>query len=70
MLQGGLLGAKKRCPSRRISGPIGFEPSAPDGTDDASEALSMTRPEQNKRNAMAFYDLMLNQTRPAQAIDR
>jgi len=28
------------------------------------------RLEQNKRNAMAFYDLMFNQSRPRDAIER
>ena len=30
----------------------------------------MERLEQNKQNVMAFYDLMFNQNRPAEAIDR
>ncbi|MDF3041569.1 MAG: rane protein [Thermomicrobiales bacterium] len=30
----------------------------------------MDTTEQNKRNAMTFYDLMFNQSRPAEAIDR
>jgi predicted SnoaL-like aldol condensation-catalyzing enzyme len=30
----------------------------------------MADPEQNKQSAMAFYDLMFNQDRPAEAIDR
>ena len=30
----------------------------------------MADPEQNKKAAMAFYDLMFNQDRPADAIDR
>jgi predicted SnoaL-like aldol condensation-catalyzing enzyme len=30
----------------------------------------MDRLEQNKQNAMAFYDLMFNQCRPAEAFDR
>jgi predicted SnoaL-like aldol condensation-catalyzing enzyme len=30
----------------------------------------MADPEQNKQAAMAFYDLMFNQDRPAEAIDR
>jgi len=30
----------------------------------------MSDPETNKRNAMAFYDLMFNQSRPAEAIER
>jgi predicted SnoaL-like aldol condensation-catalyzing enzyme len=30
----------------------------------------MADPEQNKKAAMAFYDLMFNQDRPAEAIDR
>ncbi len=29
-----------------------------------------TQLEQNKQNAMAFYDLMFNQSRPAEAIER
>jgi predicted SnoaL-like aldol condensation-catalyzing enzyme len=29
-----------------------------------------SRPELNKQNAKAFYDLMFNQSRPAQAIER
>jgi predicted SnoaL-like aldol condensation-catalyzing enzyme len=28
------------------------------------------QPEQNKRNVLAFYDLMFNQCRPAEAIER
>jgi predicted SnoaL-like aldol condensation-catalyzing enzyme len=28
------------------------------------------QPEQNKRNVLAFYDLMFNQRRPAEAIER
>jgi len=28
------------------------------------------RPEQNKKNAVAFYDLMFNQCKPAEAIER
>ena len=30
----------------------------------------MASPEENKRNAQEFYDLMFNQCRPAQAIER
>ena len=30
----------------------------------------MTTPEQNKTNAMAFYDLMFNESRPREAIER
>jgi predicted SnoaL-like aldol condensation-catalyzing enzyme len=30
----------------------------------------MASPEDNKRTAMAFYDLMFNQNRPAEAIER
>ncbi len=30
----------------------------------------MTSPERNKEAAMAFYDLMFNQSRPAEAIER
>ena len=30
----------------------------------------MTDPQRNKANAMAFYDLMFNQCRPAEAIER
>jgi predicted SnoaL-like aldol condensation-catalyzing enzyme len=30
----------------------------------------MDRIEQNKRNVMAFYDLMFNQCKPAEAVDR
>lgn len=30
----------------------------------------MSDPETNKRNAMAFYELMFNQSRPAEAIER
>ena len=29
-----------------------------------------TRVEENKRNAMAFYDLMFNQCKPAEAVER
>ena len=29
-----------------------------------------TSPERNKLNAMAFYDLMFNQCKPAEAIER
>ncbi|HEY5761906.1 MAG TPA: nuclear transport factor 2 family protein [Rhodocyclaceae bacterium] len=30
----------------------------------------MTSPEENRRNAIAFYDLMFNQCRPREAIER
>ncbi|CCG99233.1 hypothetical protein FAES_1223 [Fibrella aestuarina BUZ 2] len=30
----------------------------------------MTQPDQHKANAIAFYDLMFNQCRPAEAVDR
>ena len=30
----------------------------------------MSSPEQNKQSAIAFYDLMFNQSRPAEAIER
>ena len=30
----------------------------------------MANPEENKKTAMAFYDLMFNQSRPAEAIER
>jgi predicted SnoaL-like aldol condensation-catalyzing enzyme len=33
-------------------------------------ASSMTNLETNKKNVMAFYDLMFNECRPAEAIDR
>ena len=30
----------------------------------------MTQPEQNKQNAMAFYDLMFNQSKPREAVEK
>ena len=36
---------------------------------DVTAAMSST-PEQNRRNAMAFYALMFNQSRPREAIER
>jgi predicted SnoaL-like aldol condensation-catalyzing enzyme len=35
---------------------------------DRPEQAPMTAPEQNRQRAMAFYDLMFNQSRPAEAI--
>jgi predicted SnoaL-like aldol condensation-catalyzing enzyme len=32
--------------------------------------MTMSNLEQNKANAIAFYDLMFNQSRPREAIDR
>ena len=43
--------------------------ATPRTSPDVTAATSST-PEQNRRNAMAFYELMFNQSRPREAIER
>src|SRR5215471_7215493 len=66
---------------RRVSGdgPIATSPLGPQTTLTAlcasaficnPEFSAMTNIERNKRNVVAFYDLMFNQCRPREAIER
>ncbi len=41
----------------------------PQRTDDGAQAMP-SQPEANKRTVVAFYDLMFNQCKPAEAIER